>query len=532
MDTGDGDGRGGDDPLKKGFTVVHEKRKLRSDYQTKYDFEHGVDTKRNKTINTTEEQNGGLNSGNKAHDKSHTNTQKQHTAQTDKQTRQNKDRTDAVYNDGWIKNTDYTTFVIEREKIEGIGRDVYPHPMEVAKMLKNIKADNYKEMKSVGRGRFQLTFNKPRDAEQLINSKLLKEEFKFKVYVPAMFKQTVGMVRDVAKSLSEQEILENMHSGNIKIEKVERMMKKVEDKLVPTYSIKIYAKGQYLPRSVEIYGQDRLCEPYVFPLKICYKCWRYGHGQKFCKASSVKCCKCGMEHEEKDCNAAELKCINCGGAHKASDRECPEWERQDKIRVEMAKNKISYFEAQQKHPKKQKSVQNRLNSNKEFPRLPEKESGNIYGDETENDHEDGAWGYTAGTSWSSVTENGLLTRKPKKKMTIQPKVFPKADLYEEAPHVFKPNPHTTSETERMVHRIKQELIAQFNLKGIVDKIKAIQDTILKSTNKTENIEQDLVLINISNQLNSILNPEICYENEIETNNNGPEQTQKSKNHSE
>lgn len=95
-----------------------------------------------------------------------------------------------------------------------------------------------------------------------------------------------------------------MNSGNIKIDKVERIMKQTPEKrLVPTFSIKIYAKGQSLPRSVEIYGVKALCEPYVFPLKICFKCWRYGHRQKFCKTGKVKCCKCGQEHDEKECKA-------------------------------------------------------------------------------------------------------------------------------------------------------------------------------------------------------------------------------------
>lgn len=229
-----------------------------------------------------------------------------------------------------------------------------------------------------------------------------------------------------------------------------------------------------------------------------------------------------MEHEEKDCKTTELKCINCGGAHKASDRECTEWERQDKIRIEMAMNKVSYFEAQQKFPKKQKSVQNRLNSNRDFPKLPERERGIEFTGINENSNGDdslGAWGYAKGESWSSITENGNMNRKHKKKFEIRPTNFPRPEIYEEEPHVFNRNPHATTEMERMVHRIKQELIAQFNLKGIVDKIRAIQDTILKSTGKTETIEQDLILINISNQLNSILNPETNYEKLSETNSN-------------
>lgn len=158
MASEDEDGRGGDDPLHNGlFAFIPEKRKLRSDSLNKYDFEHGVESKRNRTMTTTQEQNGGSKSDQKFSDSTHTNTQRQQTTNTtqhrdrhklntdkDKQTaRQNKDRTDATYNDGWVKNTDFTTFFIEREKPESTNqgsRDSYPHPMEVAKMLVNIKS--------------------------------------------------------------------------------------------------------------------------------------------------------------------------------------------------------------------------------------------------------------------------------------------------------------------------------------------------------------------------------------------------------
>lgn len=574
MEVEDEDGRNGDDPLEKGFTIVPEKRKLRSNNLNKYDIENGGDSKRNKTMQgrntntlTAQNQNGDSQNENRTDKSIHTNTLHQTTStltniNTQQRTagtsgtnngkltlRQNKDRTDEEYKDGWVKNTVFTTFFIERETDEQTptrkyqnSKDQYPHPMEVAKMLMNIKVDNYKEMKAVGRGRFQLTFHKPRDAEQLINSKLLTEEFKFKVYVPARFKQTIGVVRDVAKSLTEDDILKNMYSGNIKIEKVERIMKKTSEmNLVPTYSIKIYAKGQHLPKSVEIYGVNAHCEAYVFPLRICYKCWRYGHSKKFCKANSVKCCKCGLEHDEEECETEVLKCINCGGAHKASDKNCPERDRQDKIRIEMAENKTSFFEAEQKYPRKKKSVQSRLNSNKDYPSLSNRN--------TENDNTD--WNYknkdatSEGGSSSNVRTGTLsnnLTKgsegnwkwsrggflRDKSNRNIQQNKFPQPEKIEEIPHIFNPNPYATTEIERLAHQIKQELIAQFNLTGIVEKIQAIQSTILKNTDKTETIEQDLLLINISNQLDSIINPEILDKAQQETmsnsnSNNGSEE---------
>lgn len=265
-----------------------------------------------------------------------------------------------------------------------------------------------------------------------------------------------------------------------------------------------------MPQSVEIYGVKAHCEPYVFPLRICYKCWRFGHSQKFCKASSVKCCKCGLEHEEKECKATNLKCINCGEAHKASDKNCPERDRQDKIRIEMAYNKTSFFEAQQKFPRKQKSVQSRLGSNRDFPSLPQTE----FADNTTG--RNNAWDFSK--SHTSATRLGAVPKERRQPMTHRNE-FPQPDIYEEEPHVFRPNPHATTEIERMTNQIKKELIAQFNLTGIFQKIQAIQNIIQKNTNKTETIEQDLFLINISSQLDSIVNPEVFYEARSETHSN-------------
>lgn len=147
--------------------------------------------------------------------------------------RQNKDATDGKYDDQWIKNPHYTTFIIEKETKENEAKDKekpikYPHPMEVAKMLKNIGVTKYNNMKSVGRGRFQISFDKPRDAEQMLNSEILKKDFGFSIFVPMRFKQSIGVVRDVPPSITEQEVKENIVcSNNIKVSNVERIKKKV-----------------------------------------------------------------------------------------------------------------------------------------------------------------------------------------------------------------------------------------------------------------------------------------------------------------
>lgn len=184
--------------------------------------------------------------------------------------------------------------------------------------------------------------------------------------------ESVGVVSDVPPSITVEEILENIESdNNTKVFKAERIMKKVgEGKFVPTYSVKLFVKGENLPNSVKIYGTNRFVEPYIFPLKLCLRCWRYGHREKFCKAKEARCCNCGQEHTEDKCEVTEVKCVNCAGNHKAISRECSERVRQNQIREVMTVNKTSFFEAAEKYPKKPKNdLQGRLESVRGYTQL-------------------------------------------------------------------------------------------------------------------------------------------------------------------
>lgn len=405
--------------------------------------------------------------------------------------RQNKDKTDGNYNDNWTKNHHYTTFIIEKEtkendKEKGIK---HPHPMEVAKMLKNIGVTKYSSMKGVGRGKFQISFDKPRDAEQLLNSDLLKNSFGYTIFVPTRFKESIGVVGDVPPSITDQEVMENVVcENNIKVFKVERINKRIgENRFQPTYSIKIFVRGEKLPKSLEIYGTRRSVEPYVFPLKICVKCWRFGHRDKFCKSREARCCNCGQEHTEDKCDSMEPKCVNCAGIHKASSKECPERSRQDLIRQDMAINKTSYFEASDKYPRHTKqNLQARLDSIRDFPQLENNKPRNIQNNTQQTKQQ--------------RRRNDILTPH----FQTPQNLFNTQNIH----HDFSPNPYRTTEIEKITQIIKDDLIRQFNLNNLFDKIKTIQKTIIQSANKTDSIDQDLLLIDISEELNKIINPEV------------------------
>ena len=60
------------------------------------------------------------------------------------------------------------------------------------------------------------------------------------------------------------------------------------------------------------------------PQYICFKCQRFGHGARTCRATEDICPLCSGTHKQDDCpNKESPKCPNCDGAHPATSRDCP-----------------------------------------------------------------------------------------------------------------------------------------------------------------------------------------------------------------
>lgn len=405
----------------------------------------------------------------------------------------NKDANGGLFGDGWQKNRVFKTFIMEPK--EDATKQI--HIMEIAKLLTNIKI-TYQELVQAGRNRFKITFANPRHAEQLINSKVLTDDYKYRIFVPTMYQETIGVIRNVPPSISESELLANIVTERLKIKKVERIMKLQKKDLVPTYSVKIFVEGEKLPREVKIYGLDYEVDCYIFPMKCCVRCVRYGHFTKACKAAKVRCYNCSNEgHEGQDCKSLNMICIHCKNEHKAFDPDCKERLRQDNIRKAMAYNKLSFMEAAKLYPVRSE-VQLRLQDTNEFPELspPENQTENNINTETVN---------------NTYTNNKTSTDIHK---TQQQVIIPNKSLNNtQTTHRQDSNEYITkAELEKIVNTLKVEIIKQLNITKIINKIKQIQETIVKNITKAneENSKLDnrQILINISNQLNELVNPEI------------------------
>lgn len=54
----------------------------------------------------------------------------------------------------------------------------------------------------------------------------------------------------------------------------------------------------------------------------CFKCQKYGHTSKTCRAEKPTCKKCAGEHDSRDCKSDTVKCANCNGDHQSSSSHC------------------------------------------------------------------------------------------------------------------------------------------------------------------------------------------------------------------
>lgn len=379
---------------------------------------------------------------------------------------------ESFLNDGWIKNKTIKTFFLEptdeKHKL---------HIMEIAKLLHNIKITTYTELKPAGKFRYKITFNNPRHAEDLINSKILTETYKYKIYAPKMYQETIGVLRDVPLTLTDQDIYDNLESNRITITKVERIQRMENKKLTPTFSVKIYAEGEKLPQEVKVYGIVKKVSVYLFPLKFCWKCLRYGHKTNVCKSQQIRCYNCSLnDHEGAKCTSLNILCFHCKEPHQAYDSKCKERTRQDNIRKAMAYNKLTFMEAEKLYPRPSQTEQ-RLQSLTEYPAIPENQS-----------NEDKI------IEVPIINNNPRITENVNNNKTTENGNF-----------------ITKAELEQIVNKLKIEIVKQLNLNKLINKIKEIQDKIKESVankSKSHPIDQNLFLISISEQLDDLINPQI------------------------
>lgn len=336
----------------------------------------------------------------------------------------------------YIKNNAYDVIFIEPISIRE-GQKVL-EPMEVGKFLHDTHLDQFTELKRAGQYRYKMTYKKPQDTEKILNATSLLKNNNYKAFIPKMLTETTGVIKDIPTSFTEREIRLNAICDK-KITSVERIKRKKDHELINTRTVKITVEGPELPRVIQIYGVYCKPEIYIYPVRICNKCWRLGHKAAACKSKET-CQRCGKytSEEHKGCDErAPPKCKNCGNKHLPTDVNCPERKRREHINAAMMLNKMTFTEAAELYPKTQNKYAI-LESIDEFPRL-ERPNRPYPGFKQPVEN-------TGKIDYSKIVEKLL---KPKPKPTIVKNNFPQAEQVPEQVKVITNNPHAVSEAERL-----------------------------------------------------------------------------------
>lgn len=240
------------------------------------------------------------------------------------------------------------------------------HPMCIAKDISLLHLKNTCGPLKKGKNSVNITFKDFQSANTFLScEKLLSKGYD--IFIPTYNVTCKGLVRDIPKEYSVDDLLANSRVENmqnkISIRFIKRFNKRItidnEIKYVPTGTCLFTFEGKIIPRSILIYDLEMLVDPYILPVTQCYSCLRYGHTAKNCKGRKV-CKTCGHKTDQDPCEgpcnhcsgACSKSCIHCDSKdHESISKVCPEYFRQQQIRIHMSLDNMSFFQANELIPK-------------------------------------------------------------------------------------------------------------------------------------------------------------------------------------
>ncbi|RVE45705.1 hypothetical protein evm_009613 [Chilo suppressalis] len=183
-------------------------------------------------------------------------------------------------------------------------------------------------------------------------------------YIPAAMVETIGILRFVPTSISNEELFKKL-SSPYEIVAVRRFSKKENGTVKVFKTVSLTFLSNVLPEHVFLDLFRFRVHEYNAPLLQCYKCFKFNHGAKICKSIQI-CSICSEEHHYSQCpDNTVVKCVNCQGPHLSISRDCPI----KKQRMEEKKNKVSYANAILSNKNKNDTNLTTDYQNK-FPKLP------------------------------------------------------------------------------------------------------------------------------------------------------------------
>lgn len=383
------------------------------------------------------------------------------------------------------------------------GKEIPTQPAAVGKLLHGAGFDRCEEITKIGRFRYKVDLKSGEDFTRLSKLNLTSANLKF--FMPASQTETICFVRNVPLDFGDEEMKEQMEC-EFPITKVERIMRMGRNQqLGKTSSLKVTVQGKEVPRAIKIYGCGFRAELYIFPVKQCSLCWKFGHTKKVCRGEAA-CQNCGAVDCTDEC-PNQARCRNCKKGHGAADRNCPERTRRKAIVQEMVKKRIPFAEAEQALVK----------TSNGFAALTEVTAPGI----TET--------VEAGTSYSSAV------RRHERRQSISRDS--RSDYDDSSASaigatkqtgegsrsvVMLENVHKATEFEVFIDQLRKLFLQHQKTKAWLAPLIHLRDKITNTLkNGTTGIELDALLIQISTELNNIIENESnnIDEHRIENHNN-------------
>lgn len=168
------------------------------------------------------------------------------------------------------------------------------HAVELGKLLYDEAFQKCKEIERIGKLRFKMALERAEDSAQLAKMNLASKNLRF--YTPKLQNETLFFIRDAPKGFTDEDLARDT-TAEVPVKKVERIKRKNRTgNLISTETIKVTVEGRLVSRSVTIFNASFLAQLYVFPVKKCNLCRKYGHSKANCKGKA-KCVNCGKDHE-------------------------------------------------------------------------------------------------------------------------------------------------------------------------------------------------------------------------------------------
>lgn len=376
------------------------------------------------------------------------------------------------------------------------GKDIPNHPAVLGRAFYEAGFRKAKEIKKIGKFRYRIDLETKEDYRLLQRIDL--RQMNLKLFVPGAQKETTCFVAGVPLDFGEEELLQNTAAvTGEKIKKVERMKRKdQEGNLINTENLKILVEGKKVPRAFKIFSAPFKASLFIFPVRQCQGCWKYGHSTVKCR-SKRSCQNCGELHDQatNEC-PNQPKCINCKKDHGAASKNCPERRRRQQL-VERKKEECSQYS------------EDYVTTSNMFDGLEED-----FGDDGVQSIHDTFWkpgDRTYGRSKSRLT--GMQRRRASERSESRQSARSYARVVKEGPRAdpkqrFLGNPHKTTEFEGLISQLRKDFLRLFFEKSWLCQIIQLRDKIKKTVeNHPASFNTDHMLIEVYSELDRIIQAE-------------------------